>query len=274
MRVLLISILAVALVTAGCSRRAAEPPERTEAEQYAQVRAQIERNNFMSALEELRELEARFPYGEFAEQAHLDRIYVHYRALDYPAAVAAAGRFLRNHPASRHRDYVLYMRGLAHYNMERGMLERLVGTDRSSRDLSSWRNAFQDFRDLVEEYPDSEYAPDARSRMIHIRNQLAEHELHVARYYARRGAYIAAVNRAQHVVLHFQRTHSVPEALAIMSRSYEALGQQELAQRSRRVLHHNWPDSPYLEGEDRVALEWWPDDERTWLRLLTFDLLG
>ncbi len=269
-----VTLVLILAMLAGCARQAVDGPERTEAEQYAQVHEQIERNNFINALEELRELEARYPYGEFAEQAHLDRIYVHYRALDYPAAVASAGRFLRNYPASTHRDYALYLRGLARYNMNRGMLERLVRTDRAARDLSSWRDAFRDFQELVEQYPGSEYAPDARSRMIHIRNQLARHELHAARFYARRGAYIAAANRAQHVVEHFQRTPSVPEALAIMSRSYRELGRPELAAKSRRVLAHNWPDSEFLGGDDRVALEWWPEGERTWLRLLTFDLLG
>ena len=274
MRAFIVLLLIAALTAAGCSRRGAEPPERTEAEQYEQVREQIERSNFLNALEQLQELEARYPYGEYAEQAQLDRVYVQYRALDYPSAVASATRFLRNYPASRHRDYALYMRGLANYNMERGMLERLIPTERSARDLSSWRDAFGDFRELVEEHPDSEYAPDARSRMVHIRNELAEHELHAARYYARRGAYIAAANRAQHVVKHFQATPAVPEALAIMSRSYQALGREELAQRSRRVLAHNWPDSEFLAPRERVALEWWPEEERTWLRLLTFDLLG
>lgn len=269
-----VALVLIFAMLAGCSRQAADGPERTEAEQYAQVRDQIERNNFMSALEELRELEARFPYGEFAEQAHLDRIYVHFRALDHPAAVASATRFLRNYAASEHRDYALYMRGLARYNMERGMLERLVRTDRSARDLSSWRDAFRDFQEVVEQHPDSDHAPDARSRMIHIRNQLARQELHAARFYARRGAYIAAANRAQHVVQHFQRTPSVPEALAIMSRAYRELGQPELAAKSHRVLAHNWPDSEFLDGDERVALEWWPEGERTWLRLLTFDLLG
>ena len=274
MRIYTVFLLIAALfIVAGCSSTPRERPERTEAELYQTVRTQLDRNNFLSAIDELRELEARFPYGDFAEQAQLDLIYSQYRALDYPAAVATATRFTRNFPANEHLDYVMYMKGLANYNMERGLFDRLMRTDRAARDLSSWRDAFRDFHELVNRYPDSEYAPDARARMVYIRNQLAAYELHVARYYARRGAHVAAVNRAQQVVIHFQETPSVPEALAIMSRAYRSLGEQELSERSLAVLNHNWPDNDFVNSRGRVELSWWPRDERTWLSLITFDLL-
>ncbi|WP_223428218.1 outer membrane protein assembly factor BamD [Alcanivorax limicola] len=269
----LVVILALLLSVAGCSNKPKERPERTESEHYEEVRKQLDRNNFLSAIDELRELEARFPYGDFAEQAQLDLIYTQYRALDYPATVATATRFIRNYPANAHMDYVLYMKGLANYNMQRGLFDRLVRTNRASRDLSSWRDAFRDFHELASRYPDSDYAPDARSRMVYIRNQMAAQELHVARYYARRSAYVAAINRAQQVVLHYQETPAVEEALAIMARAYRSLGEDELASRSQTVLVHNWPESEYLDSRQRVALEWWPRDERNWLSLITFDLL-
>ena len=277
MRIHTVFLLALALIVtgivSGCSSNPRERPERTEAELYREVRSQLDRNNFLTAIDELRELEARFPYGDFAEQAQLDLIYAQFRALDYPATVATAARFTRNFPANEHLDYAYYMRGLANYNMERGLFDRMLRTERSSRDLSSWRDAFRDFNELVTRFPDSEYAPDARARMLHIRNQLAGNELHVARYYARRGAYVAAVNRAQQVVIHYQETPSVPEALAIMSRAYRSLGEQELSERSLAVLTHNWPDNDYVNSRGRVELSWWPRDERTWLSLITFDLL-
>jgi outer membrane protein assembly factor BamD len=125
----------------------------------------------------------------------------------------------------------------------------------------------------VNRFPDSEYAPDARSRMVHIRNQLARQELHVARYYARRGAIIASINRAQYVVKHYQQTPAVPEALAIMAKGYQRLKQPELAEKSRDVLALNWPDSKFLDNDKQVDLAWWPDEDDGLLSLLTFDLL-
>lgn len=272
MRPIILLLALSALILSGCSRNRGDGVERTEAEQYAQIQQQVERNNFLNAIEELQELEARYPYGDYAEQAQLDAIYVQYRALDYPSAVAAATRFIRNHPGHPNLDYALYLRGLANYNMDRGLMERLVRTDRSYRDLSSWQDAFRDFQELVERFPESEHAADARARMLHIRNQLARHELHAARYYARRNAFIASANRAQYVVRHFQETEAVEEAMAVMYKAYQELGRDELANSSQSVFLHNWPESQFLENGE-ITLEWWPRQRRTWLRLLTFDLL-
>ncbi|AJD47080.1 outer membrane assembly lipoprotein YfiO [Isoalcanivorax pacificus W11-5] len=273
MRAYTIFLISAALLASGCSSNPKERPERSEAQQYEEVRKQIERNNFLTAIDELRELEARFPYGDYAEQAQLDLIYTQYRALDYPATVASATRFLRNYPANEHLDYVLYMKGLANYNLERGLFDRIMHTDKASRDMDAWRDAFNDFQELVSRFPDSQYSPDARARMVFIRNQLAEHELHAARYYARRGAYVAAAARAREVVIHYQETPSVEEALAIMSRAYRSLGEAQLSDKSLAVLRHNWPDSGYINNEGRVALSWWPSEDGGLLSLLTFDLL-
>jgi len=271
--ILLSTAMYVLLMLQACSTRPSEAPERTEAEHYAAIRQQIERKNFLNVIEEIRELEARFPYGDYAQQIQLDMIHVQFRSLDYAGCVAAATRFMRNYPASAHMDYVLYMRGLANYNMDRGIFDRILGTDRSSQDMSAWRDAFDDFSELVRRYPDSSYAADALSRMTYIRNQLAKQELHAARYYARRRAFIAAANRAQYVVRHFQETPSVPEALAVLSRAYHELDQPDLARKSRRLLQHNWPDSEFLSEDGKVVIPWWPRHQRTWLRLLTFDLM-
>ena len=224
MRIYTVFLLIAALfIVAGCSSTPRERPERTEAELYQTVRTQLDRNNFLSAIDELRELEARFPYGDFAEQAQLDLIYSQYRALDYPAAVATATRFTRNFPANEHLDYVMYMKGLANYNMERGLFDRLMRTDRAARDLSSWRDAFRDFHELVNRYPDSEYAPDARQRMIAVRNRMAELELHAARYYIKREAYIAANNRARYVVENYPSSPSVEEALILLADTFRLM---------------------------------------------------
>lgn len=266
--------LLFALVLAACANKPVESPERTEAEQYRQAVNSMEANNYVTAIDQLKELEARFPYGNYAEQAQLELIYSHYRLSEYPETVVAAQRFIRNYPAHPSLDYALYMRALANYYMDRGLLDSVMQSDKSSRDLSSALDAFEDFERLVTRFPDSEYAPDARSRMVFIRNQLAAHELHAARYYARRDAYIAAVNRAQYVVQHYQGTPSVPEALAIMAKGYQRLDRPELAEKSRRVLAASWPESEYLSDDDgTVTLAWWPDHKNSLLSLLTFDLL-
>lgn len=273
-RYTLVYLIFLALFTSGCANRVKEKPERTEAEHYAEVQRQIGKKNYLTAIDELQELGARFPYGDYTEQAQLDLIYTHFRALDYPAVVATATRFQRNHPAHEHLEYVLYLKGLANYQMERGMMDGLLGPDKSSRDLSSWEDAFRDFNELITRFPDSEYVPDAKARMVYIRNMLAEQELHAARYYARRGAYIAAINRAQNVVIHYQRTPSVPEALAIMNRAYLAMNEPELAEKSYHVLATNWPDSELIHSrKEEVRLAWWPVDKSTWLSWITFDLL-
>ena len=262
----------IALLMSGCAGNPNDRRELTEAEHYREARKLLDRKTYINAIEQFEELEARFPYGDYAEQAQIDLIYARYRSLDYPGATAQAERFLRNYPTHKHADYVLYIRGLAHYYMQQGIFDRVFGEDKAPRDLATMRDAFADFDELVRRYPDSDYAADARSRMIYIRNLLAEQELIAARYYARREAYIAAANRAQHVVRHYQQTPSVPEALAILSKSYESLGQPKLADNSYRLLAANWPKSDFL-GDQGVEIEWWPTGERNWLSLLTFDLL-
>lgn len=265
--------LLLALVLGACASKQTESPERTEAQQYRQAVKSMEANNYVTAVDQLKELEARFPYGRYAEQAQLEQIYAHFRLGEYPETVVAAQRFIRNYPAHADLDYALYMRALANYYMERGLFDTVMQNDKSSRDLSSALDSFEDFERLVTRFPNSDYAPDARTRMVFIRNQLAAHELHAARYYARRDAYIAAVNRAQYVVQHYQGTPSVPEALAIMVKGYQRLDRPELAEKSRNVLAASWPDSNFLRGDKDVRLAWWPDQKNGLLSLLTFDLL-
>ena len=269
----LLSTLLIAALISACASKPDEGPERTEAEQYREARESMESNNYVTAVDRLKELEARFPYGRYAEQAQLELIYSQFRLQDYPQTVVAAQRFMRSYPAHPRLDYALYMRGLANFYMERGFFDSMMNTDKSARDLSSARDAFEDFERLVTRFPDSEYSEDARARMVFIRNEFARHELHAARYYARRGAYIAAIGRAQYVVQHYQQTPLVPEALAIMVKGYERLDRPALADKSRRILATNWPDSEFLEDDNQVDLAWWPNENKGILSLLTFDLL-
>lgn len=265
-------LILIALSLVACAGNPANNRELTEAEHYREARKLLERKTFLDAIEQLEELEARFPYGDHTEQAQIDLIYARYRSLDYPGATAQAERFIRTYPSNEHLDYVLYLRGLAHYYMEQGLFDRVFGSNKAPRDLASMKDAFRDFDELVRRYPDSSYAADSRSRMVFIRNLLAEQELIVARYYARRQAYIASANRAQDVIRHYQQTPSVEESVAILTKSYESLEQPQLANNGRELLRENWPNSKWLE-RNKVDIEWWPSGKRTWLSLLTFDLL-
>lgn len=266
-------LLPALVLLPGCANKPKQGPELTEAEYYRKAHAQLEDNHFLTAIEQLEEIQARFPYGQYADQVQLDLVYAHYRSHDYASAIAAAARFIRNNPGHEHLDYAYYLKGLGNFYSQSGPLQRVWSTAPSSRDQQSFKEAFRDFHELVSRFPDSEHAPDARARMVYIRNQLANHELHVARYYARRQAFIAAANRARYVVQHFQGAPAVPEALAIMVKAYQDLEQPALADRSRQVLALNFPDSRYLNDGD-VKLEWWPGlESKGLLSLLTFDLL-
>lgn len=265
--------LLIALLLGACASEPSDQPERNEADQYQKATESMDSNNYSTAIDQLKELEARFPYGNYAEQAQLELIYAYFRSSQFPETATAASRYITSHPASPRLDYALYMRGLANFYMNRGIFDSIVSSEKSSRDLSSARDAFNDFEKLVTRFPNSAYAPDSRSRMVFIRNQLAAHELHAARYYARRGAYLAAINRAQYVVQHYQQTPQVPEALAIMAKGYQRLDQPELAAKSRKVLHSNWPKTDFMDDDGDVVLAWWPDEQNSLLDLLTFDLL-
>lgn len=245
----------------------------TEAKHYEEAYELLEKKSYLSAIDELEELEARFPYGDYTEQTQLDLIYVRFKALDYPEAVAQADRFIRSYPTHEKLDYALYMKGLGNFYMDLGLFDRISETDKAARDLDSMRDAFQDFDELIQRFPQSPFAADARQRMVHIRNMLAEQELRAANYYARRRAFIASANRAQFVVRHFQESPAMPEALAILSKSYEELEQPELAQKSLAVLQQSWPESDYFNSNGEIDIEWWPTARRRWLSLLTFDLL-
>lgn len=270
---LIAPLLCALLLLAGCASKP-DTAELTEAEHYRRAHQTLKKEAFLAAIKKLESVRSRFPYGEYAEQVQLDLIYAHYRNHDYASTIAAAERFIRSYPGHEGLDYALYMKGLANFYLEQGLMGRIFSRNRAARDMSAAKDAFSAFKEMVKRFPDSPYAEDARARMVFIRNNLAEHELHAARYYARRGAHIAAANRARHVVVHYQRTPAVPEALAIMTRAYQALNQDRLADKSRRVLVANWPDSQYLNDEKQVEIAWWPEPQgKGLLSLLTFDLL-
>lgn len=246
-RISLLVLIIIGLGISGCSSK----PEEilTEKEYYDKARDAIDSNNFLEATTALEALETYHPFGRYAEQAQLDLIYARYNALDTDGAAAAAERFIKLHPESPHVDYAYYIKGLSAYYADMGLAVRFLPIDPSSRDIGQAREAFQAFSSLISLYPDSKYAPDAEQRMVAIRNTLAAYELHVARYYIRREALVAALNRARHVVEQFPETPSVPDALAMSVELYRLLGMPTQASDTLAVLAANYPDHSSFDDQ-------------------------
>ena len=221
----------------------------------------------------LQALESRYPFGKYAEQAQLEIIYAHYGAYEYEAAVEAADRFIRLHPQHPNVDYAYYLKGLAAVNSERDFLSRFIPMDETKRDVSRAKEAFAEFAQLLSRYPDSPYAADAKARMVYLRNLLARHEINVANYYIRRGAYLAAANRGRYVVENFQRTPAVPDGLAVMAQGYIYLGMDDLAREAIEVLRTNYPEYPALDKNGEFKTSYTLEgQQRSWINKLSFGL--
>lgn len=241
-------LLLSAVLLVGCASTDEIPTESAE-DIYSKAYISLRNGNYETAIQELRRVQARFPFGEYAIQAHLDLIYAHYLARQPEVCVEEADRFIRENPRHPHVHYAYYMKGLAYFS-EPNFLHRTFGIDLARRDPSNARRAFQNFRVLTETFPDSAYAEDARQRMIFLRNHLARHEFYVADYYLRRGAYIAAVNRAKRILENYPSTPSTPDALRIMIKSYEKMGLDDLARDARLVFETSYPELPLEPVDD------------------------
>jgi outer membrane protein assembly factor BamD len=241
--IFLISIL----LFSGCSYFQDKEDETTgwTAERlYAEAKGQLDSGNYSKAVEYYEKLEGRFPFGVYGQQALLDLAYAYYKNDETDASISAANRFIKLYPQNAHVDYAYYVKGLANFNRGKGFTERYLPIDAAQRDPSSALKAFQDFSEMARLFPDSPYAEDARQRMVYLRNQLADHEVNVANYYMRRGAFIAAVNRAKYVVEKYPRTPAIPEALVIMAKAYKVMEMNDLSDDAIRVLEINYPNHP------------------------------
>lgn len=213
---------------------------------YEEAHSSLESGDYQSAIDLYAKLEARYPYGRYAQQAQLETAYAHYKAEEPAAAIAAAERFIKLHPRHPHVDYAYYLRGLASFEQGHNFLERFFPQDKSKRDPQVAHDAFRYFKELLTRYPNSRYARDARQRMVFLRNNLARYEINVADYYYRRGAYLATVNRAKYVVDNYEKSPSVPVALGLMVRAYRKMERPQLAADAMRVLQLNYPDHEVL----------------------------
>ena len=266
----LLALLLIATL-AGCASEP-ERQELSEREIYETAQGYLNSKNFSLAIQNLQLLESRYPFGPYAEQAQLEIIYAYYRGGDNEAAIAAADRFIRLHPQHEKVDYAYYMRGLSNYTEGEGLLERFIPTDMTQRDPGSAIQSFEDFRQLLQRFPDSTYADDARARMIYLRNRLARYEINVANYYFKRKAYLAAANRGRYVIENLPQTPAVPDALAVMVQAYLLLGMNDLAEQSLSVLRKNYPDHPNLDKNGNFISQVGVEQEGSLINKATFGL--
>ena len=231
-------IAAAALV--GCGRNDNVVQDQGPEELYERGRDAMEASNFPAAAQYFLALEARYPFSNVTRQAQLDLIYVYYRSQQPESAIDAAEEFERENPTHARVDYCLYMRGRVYFDQAPNVLERLLKVDLTLRPPKDTLQSFSLFQELIRRFPDSEYVPDARQRMVYLRNRLAEYENHVATYYIERGAFVAAVNRAKYALERYPGAPQLERSLAIMVDAYERLGMTDLATDARRVLAENF----------------------------------
>lgn len=224
---------------------------------YAEAKSEIASGSYTNAIKYLEKLEARYPFGRYAQQAQLQLAYVYFKDGDQTSSLAAADRFIKLHPNHPNVDYVFYLKGLVNFNEDLGLLGKISRQDLSERDPKAARDSFDAFKELVTRFPNSKYAPDAIERMKYLVNALASYEVHVARYYIKRGAYVAASSRAQYALVNYPQAPAIEEALFLMVKAYDAMGMTKLRDDADRVMHANFPNSPYFKGGGNKKDPWW-----------------
>lgn len=256
----LLAALFAALFMAACS--SGDEPDATlgwgPEKLYADAKDEMGSGNWAAAIKVLEKLEARYPFGKWAQQAQIDLAYSHYRENERALALAATDRFLKLHPNHQSLDYIYYLRGLINFNEQQGFIATLGQQDLSERDLRAARESFDAFKEVVTRWPESKYAADSEARMRYLHNSMASGEVHIARYYYLRGAYVAAANRAQLAIKSYRQAPALEEALYILMASYERLGLTDLKADTERVLKLNFPNSKF--PSTGIAFEnrrWW-----------------
>jgi len=225
---------------------------------YGEAKDAMANRDWQKAIKYLEKLEARYPYGRYAQQAQLEVAYANWKDGERASAVAAADRFIKLYPNHPNVDYAWYLKGLINFYELQGPLAWLTTPDMSDRDPKAAREAYFAFKEVVTRFPDSKYAEDSRARMRFLVNSLASNEVHVARYYMKRGAFLAAANRAQYAIEHYPQAPAVEAAMAILVKAYDSLGMTDLRDAAYRVLVKNFPNSDYLKpGGKKTKVPWW-----------------
>lgn len=224
---------------------------------YSEAKGAMSDGTYDKAIKLFEKLEARYPYGRYAQQAQLEVAYAHYKQMEPASAIAACDRFIRLHPNHPNVDYAYYLKGLVNFNEDLGLLGHVAMQDLTERDPKAAKESFDSFRDLVTKFPDSKYSVDATARMKYLVNALAAHEVHVADYYMRRGAYVAAVNRVQTAIKTYPDAPTNEKALFILVKAYDLLGMNDLRDDAERVMRKNFPNSDYYARGLNRNEPWW-----------------
>jgi outer membrane protein assembly factor BamD len=269
-----ITLVYISLGLAGCASQPLVNDSNLSAQEIYQAGlTELNKERYAKAVAHFQNLEAKYPFGHYAEQAQLELIYAYFMNDEYEAAHATANNFIRLNPDYPQVDYAYYMRGLASYNENRGIFVNYLASDLSELDLAGVHRAFNEFSQLVQLFPNSQFAPDARQRMIYIKNLLAQQQLNAATFDMRKGEFVGAVNRSQYIIKHFQGTPAVPSALAMLVNAYTHLGLKDLAASTLEVLRTNYPDYKNLDSKGQLNLKKEPQPERkSLLSAITFGL--
>jgi outer membrane protein assembly factor BamD len=250
-----------------CSSNEEIPDERLiEKDLYDQAQIRLKSENYSTAIISLETLESRFPFGRYAEQAQAELIFAYYKNFEFEASRSAADRFINLHPRHPHAAYAYYIKGLSSFTDDSGLFNRFFVSDLSKRDMGPAQNSFDDLSEFLSRFPESKYAPHAKQRMIYLRNLLAKHEMHVADYYMKRGAYLAAISRAKYVIEHIPNTPQTPFALSVLVEAYGILDYQKLKQNNLEILQSNFPD--FSTKDDAVT------GKRSWVNIISLGAFG
>ena len=253
-------LLGVVFLLAGCggnSNKADETASWPASKIYSEAKSYMSEGAWEQAIKLFEKLEARYPYGRYAQQAQLEVAYAYFRQQETASAISACDRFIRLHPNHPNVDYAYYLKGLANFNEDIGIMGYISNQDMTERDPKGSRESFDAFKELVRKFPESKYAPDSIARMNYLVNALASYEVHVARYYLKRGAYIAALNRAQSAIKTYPEAPANEEALFLMVKSYDLMAMNDLRDDAERVMRKNFPNSEYYERGLGGPDPWW-----------------
>ena len=263
----LLTLLLLVVTASGCGLLPADKDETagwSAQRLYGEAKDEMAARSWDKAIKLLEKLEARYPYGRYAQQAQLDVAYAYWKSGERASAISAADRFIKLYPNHPNVDYAYYLKGLVNFNENQGLFAVFDTPDMAERDPKASREAFDAFKDLVTRFPESKYAEDSTARMRYLVNSLAQYEVHVARYYMKRAAYVAAANRAQFAVQTYPQAPAIEEAVFIMVKAYDALGMTELRDGADRVMRTNFPQSRYLAGKTGRDAPWWKLWDPNW----------
>ena len=255
-----LAVLLLSLALTGCKwigEKNEPKKDWAAADFYKAAKEEFDNRNWDAAIKLYEQLESKYPFGRFAQQAQLEVAYAYYKQNETAQAMSAVEKFIKLHPNHQNIDYALYLKALINFKEDLGPLARIVAQDLADRDPKAARESFEGFKELVTRFPESRYAGDARERMAYLVEALARHEVHVARYYLSRGAYLAAANRAQDSIVRFPNSPTHREALDIMIEAYDRMGLTQLRDDARKVLAKNFPADRMARAGQNRGKPWW-----------------